>query len=244
MSNDLSPAVVQMAAQRSARATIRKRWKEDAGDLIDAHQLAFSAVCSMIDRFSGRRFPQQSKSIEGRMSLTAQFVQGVDICETAISEGLYSQAAALVKQELETLAAVDEFERDRRRDGRTPNIGNGAMRGFGPIYGDLNNIAHVSWHDMARQLVTIEDGDICAPTLIPQYNQELARFLYGYHVYFIVEITRQTATIFKEVFDESLSKEEEDWMFRALMIGLREKVIELPPEVQARFPNIDFGALP
>ena len=118
------------------------------------------------------------------------------------------------------------------------------MRGFRPIYGDLNNIAHASRHDMARQLVTIEHGDICAPTLIPQYNQELAKFLYGNHVYFIVEITRQTATIFKEIFDESLSKEEEDWMSLALTILLREKVIELPPDVQARFPNIDFSASP
>ena len=228
----------------SARGTIRKRWKGDAGDLIDAHQFAFSSVCSMIDRFSGRRFPQQSKSIEGRMSLTAQFVQGVDICETAISEGLYSQAAALLKQELETLAAVYEFEQGRRRDGMTPNIGNGGMRGFVPTYGDLNNIAHVSRHDIARRLVTIEHSDICAPTLIPQYNQELTRFLYGNHVYFIVEITRQTATIFKEIFDEGLSKEENNWMSLALMILLREQVIEVPPDTQARFPNIDFSSTP
>ncbi len=178
------------------------------------------------------------------MSLTAQFLQGVEICETAISEGLYSHAAALLKQELETLAAVDEFVHGRRRDGKTPNIGNGAMSGFLPIYREFNKIAHVSWHDMARQIVTIEYGEICAPTLIPQYNQELAKFLYGNHVYFIVEITRQTATIFKEIFDESLSKEEEDWMSLALTILLREKVIELPPDVQARFPNIDFSASP
>ena len=138
--------------------------------------------------------------------------------------------------------AVDEFEQNCRRDGRTPNIGNGSMRSFGPIYGDLNNIAHVSRHDMARQLVTFEHGAIRAPTLIPQYNQELAKFLYGNHIYFIVEISRQTATIFKEIFDESLSEEENSWLFVALTFLLREKVIELPPDVQARFPNIDFSA--
>lgn len=242
MSKEYSPAVEMMAAQMSERATIRKRWKDDAGDLIDAHMLAFSSVCSMIERFSGRRFPQQSRSIEGRMSLSAQFLQGVEICETTISEGLYSHAAALLKQELETLAAVDEFENNRRRDGKTPNIGNGAMRGFRPIYGDLNNIAHVSWHDMARELVTIEQGIICAPTLIPQYNHELAKFLYGIHVHFIIEIGRQTASIFNEIFGEGHSEEEENWTVHALLILLKKKVIELPPDLQDRFPNVDFGA--
>ena len=174
------------------------------------------------------------------MSLTAQFVQGIDICETSISEGLYSQAAALLKQELETLAAVDEFENDRRKDGKTPNVGNGIMRDFGPIYGDLNNIAHVSRHDLARQLVTIEQGEICAPSLIPRYDRELARFLYGNHVYFIIEVTRQTAQIFEEIFGEGLSKEEGDWTFYAMMILLREKVVELPPGAKKRFSNIDF----
>jgi hypothetical protein len=240
MTRKYSPAVDLMAAQLEQRERVRTRWKKDATDLIDAHQFAVSAVASMIERFSSRRFEQQSKSIEGRMSLTAQFVQGIDICETSISEGLYSQAAALLKQELETLAAIDEFENDRRKDGKTPNVGNGIMRDFSPIYGDLNNIAHVSRHDVARQLVTIEQGEICAPSLIPKYNHDLARFLYGNHVYFIIEVMRQIARIFEEIFGEGQSKEEGDWIIYAMMTLLREKVIELPPNVKERFPNIDF----
>jgi hypothetical protein len=235
-----SPAVDLMAAQLEARKQVRASWKNDEGDLIDAHQFAFSAVASMIERFSGKHFEQQSKSIEGRMTLTAQFIQGIDICETSISEGAYSQAAALLKQELETLAAIDEFENDRRKDGKTPNIGNGITRGFGPIYDDLNNIAHVSRHDLARRLVTIKQGEICAPSLIPQYNRDLARFLYGNHVYFIIRVTQQTSRIFEKIFGEGLSKDEGDWIFYAIMNLLREKVIELPHEEKKRFPNIDF----
>lgn len=240
MTNEYPPAVDLMAAQLEARERLRERWKNDAGDLIDAHQFAFSAIASMIARFSGRRFERQSILIEGRMSLTAQFVQGIDICETSISEGLYSQAAALLKQELETLAAIDEFENNQRKDGKTPNIGNGIMRGFGPIYGDLNNIAHVSRYDLAKQLVTIERGEICAPSLIPQYNRNLARFLYGNHIYFIIAAGGQTSRIFEEIFSEGRSKEEDDWVSYAMMILLREKVIELPPDEKKRFPNIDF----
>ncbi len=241
MSTDYSPAVNLMARQMESREQLRARSKDKAGDLIDSHQLAFSAVTSMIDRFSGKRFTKQPKAVEGRMSLSAQFIQGIDLCDVAISEGLYSQAAALLKQELETLAAIDEFENGRRRDGRTPNIGNGIMRGLGPIYGDLNNVAHVSRHDLAVQLVTVQQGENCAPTLIPQLNEGIARFLYGNHVYFIVELTRQVARIFEEIFDEGLSEEETKWTSMAMMILLKEKVIDLPPETKERYPHLDFA---
>jgi hypothetical protein len=40
----------------------------------------------------------------------------------AIAEGLYSQAAALLKQEMETIEAIHEFETGKRRDRKTPQI--------------------------------------------------------------------------------------------------------------------------
>jgi hypothetical protein len=228
----IDPASELMGTQMQHRQQIRERWKKDAGDLIDAHMFAASVVASMTGRISGRRFEQQSKAMEGRLSLTAQFIQGIDICEVAISEALYSQAATLLKQELETLGAIDEFENGRRQDGRTPNIGNGAMRAFGPIYGDLNNIAHVSRDDIARNLVVFQRGEICGPSTIPQYDEALARFLYGYHVYFIISLAVQIEKIFQEIFGEGFSKEEEQWIVWSGMVLLREKVIKLPSEAK------------
>lgn len=114
------------------------------------------------------------------------------------------------------------------------------LRDFGPIYGDLNNIAHVSRHDLAQQLVTIEQEDICAPSLVPKYNHELARSLYGNHVYFIIEITRQNARIFREILGEGLTEEEEKWIICASVILLRNKVIKPSPEDERRFPNMDL----
>jgi hypothetical protein len=226
------PASDLMGTQMAHRKRIRARWKEDAGDLIDAHMFATSVVANMTSRISGRRFERQSQAIEGRLTLTAQFIQGIDICEVAISEALYSQAAALLKQELETLAAIDEFESDRRKNGKTPNVGAGAMRAFGPIYGDLNNIAHVSRDDVARKLVLFQRGEIYGPSTIPQYDKELARLLYGNHVYFILSLAVQIERIFREIFDEGFSKEEEQWLVWATMVLLREKVVKLPSEAE------------
>lgn len=244
MTSEHSPAVNLMAEQLEARKRNRERWKKEAAALIDAHQLAFSSVVSMILRFSGRSFDKQSLSVEGRMCLAAQFLQGIEICESSISEGLYSQAAALLKQEMETLTAIDEFENARRKDGKTPNIGHGIIAEFGPVYGDLNNIAHVSRHEIARQLVTVDDAGTCAPSLIPQYNPELARFQYGNHVYFIIEAAKQTARTFQEIFAEGMSTEEDKWIFTALIILLKEKAIKLPPAAKKRFPDIKFDTFP
>lgn len=225
----VSPAAELMGAQMEKRVQIRNQWKKDAGDLIDGHMFAMSAVASMASRFSLRRFEQQSNAMEGRLTLSAHFIQGVDICEVAISEALYSQAAALLKQELETLAAIDEFEKDRRKDGKTPNIGTAITSAFGPIYGDLNNIAHVARDEIARKLVIFEKGEICGPSTIPQYDERLARFFYGYHVYFIIALAIEMERIFREIFREGISEEEEQWLVWATTILLREKVIRLPP---------------
>jgi hypothetical protein len=116
----VDPASELMGTQMEHRQRIREQWKKDAGDLIDAHMFATSVVANMTSRISGRRFERQSKEIEGRLTLTAQFIQGIEICEVAISEALYSQAAALLKQELETLAAIDEFEKVISTTSRTP----------------------------------------------------------------------------------------------------------------------------
>ncbi|WP_374765249.1 hypothetical protein [Yunchengibacter salinarum] len=240
MSDDFSPAVRLLSAQKVEREKIRLRWKKDAGDLINAHELALSAVYSMIDRLSGRRFEPQPKTVEGRMSLITQFLQGVDVCEVSISEGLYSQAAALLKQQLETIAAIDEYKNDRRKEGITPNIAQGITSKFGPIYGDLNGIAHVSRHDLARQLVTVEKKDIVGPSLIPQYNRDLAKFLYGNHLYFIIAVGRQASQFFYKIFNEGFSDKEKKWQFIAITILLRENVIKLPDDAQERFPHIDF----
>jgi hypothetical protein len=138
---------------------------------------------------------------------------------------------------LETLAAIGEFEKDRRKDGKTPNIGTGAMSAFGPIYGDLNNIAHVARDDIARKLVVFQRGEICGPTTVPGYDEALARFLYAYHVYFIIGLATQIERIFQEIFGEGLSKEEEQWLVWATTILLREKVIKLPPGADEHFAH-------
>ena len=89
------------------RSKIREFSKAANKNLLTAHQLAFSAVISYQDRIQGQKYEANDPSIKGRMGLIAQFIQEVELTETAISEGLYANAANLLKQELETLGRIE-----------------------------------------------------------------------------------------------------------------------------------------
>lgn len=192
------------------------QWKNDAGDLLSAHQLALNAITSMVDRVADIEFEQQSEPVEGRMSLIVQFVQGIDVCETAISEGLYSQAAALLKQEMETIEAVHEYETGQRRDRTTPRLN--LLRGFGRVYGEFNKYAHVSVEEIHKFIVNYEEKGISGPSVIPQYRREIAEFFYGYHVVFIVHCASQMKKILSDVYEIKLTEQELLWLADASKI--------------------------
>ena len=211
-----SPAVAYLARYHEARNAVRAQWKEDAGELLDAHQFALSAIVSMVDRVADIEFEQQSKPVEGRMSLTAQVVQGIDVCETAISEGLYSQAAALLKQEMETIEAVHEYETGQRRDRKTPKLN--LLRNFGRAYGEFNSYAHVSVEDINKSIVHFQEKDVSGPTVIPQYRREIAEYFYGLHVFFVVCCGTQMKQILSDVYDLDLAEQKLLWLGFALRI--------------------------
>lgn len=203
---EYSPAVKYLVRSHEARQEVRAQWKKDASDLLDSHQFAMSAIISMVDRVAGIEFEKQPQAVEGRMSLTAQFVQGIDVCETAISEGLYAQAAALLKQEMETIEAVHEYETGQRRDRKTPKLN--LLSGFGRAYGEFNKYAHASVEDIHKSIVHFEMEGISGPSVIPQYRREIADWFYGLHVLFVIYCARQMISILSEVYGLEPTKQE------------------------------------
>jgi len=53
-----------------------------------------------------------------------------------------------------------------------------------------------------------------------------------------VEIGKQVADIFEEVFQESLSDKEQEWMTVTLLMLLNMKVIDLPEEAKTANPML------
>ncbi|WP_146195190.1 hypothetical protein [Pararhodobacter marinus] len=169
---------------------------------MDAHLLSVTAVAVLVNSMAGRKFDAISTDRDSILSLSASFIQGIDLCETSISEGLYSQGANLLKQELETIAAIDEHERGVRRDGKTPNIGRGVTSSYGGVYGDLNGFAHMAKTTLNKILHYSEEGDLRGASIVPLYNSEAAKFLYGIHVSLILLHCRQMMMFRAAVFND------------------------------------------
>lgn len=210
------------------RKRIRSQSIKSNKNLFTAHQLALAAVVSYQNRIQGKQYRAEEAQVKGRMALVAQFMQGIDITETAISEGLYAQAANLLKQELETLASMEEFSMSARKDGQVPRF-RGRLSDFGRRYGEFNEIAHPTRQEVVEQLSTFSDGDRYGPTTVPQFNGELFQMLYGNQALFISMMFAQMRPLFVEVFGVECDDAEVRLATNAIRILIDEGIInEIP----------------
>ncbi len=214
-----------LATHVKKRAEIRNQSKNASPNLLTAHQFAFSAVISYQDRIQGLKFEASDDSTKGRMSLLAQFIQGIDITETAISEGLYANAANLLKQELEILAAIEEFEVNQRRDGRVPKF-IGRVSNFGRRYGEFNDIAHPTKKEIVASLAEFSDGERYGATTIPKFNKNLYQILYGTQTMFLIILLNQMQCLFKKIIQVDWDKQEIQMATSALQILIKEGVLK------------------
>lgn len=225
-----SPAVNLLAQQMEARVKIRKQWKDDAGDLLFAHEAAVSAIATMVSRFSDKMFEKASESAEGRLTLTSQFIVGIDLCERAISEGVYTTAAALLKQEMEIIEAVHEFEVDKRVEGKTPRIG-GRLGDFGRLYGLYDEIAHVGKALRGKEIVQSTDGQKVGASTVPIYDKERTATFYGMHTLFVTVVAIQMGDLMNELYGEGLNDEEKKFLVLSRVALEKEDIIDIeyPP---------------
>ena len=209
-----------LARQKEERSKVRVLSKESYGELKDAHWIAMSVIANSTSRVSGQP-GDTSADLSQLLSLSASFVQGIDICETAISEGLYVQAAALLKQEMETVAAIQEIRDEKRKSLATPNVK--YLGELAVLYGDLNRAAHVADENLMQEVVRLEIDEkrIGAP-LFPIFNEGLAKLFYGLHVVLITMIALEIHRILCEMYGAGLDEAENDMLARVAQIIQKE----------------------
>ena len=145
----LEEGVQLFARQKENGAEVRSQSKKVYGEFMDAHWLAISVIESATSTVSGKP-GNVDDDLAQQLSLTASFIQCIDTCETAISEGYYVSATALLKQEMETIAAIIEVRNKSRKSGITPNVK--VFNDLAVIYGDLNKVAHVGDANLMQKL--------------------------------------------------------------------------------------------
>ena len=201
----IDSAVEFLAMVKREGQTIRKESKEKYGRLLDAHMLVLGAIKNATKRKDldpGR----SSDSISTRLLLSTSFLQGVDLCECAITEGLYIQAAALLKQELETLAAMEECKLGSRQERKTPNVKH-AKWDLGAMYGELNKLSHVADKLLLQNVLHIPGyGEAKPASLAPVYIKNTSRMFYGLHVALLTQIALQIHELYEEMYGDGLNE--------------------------------------
>ncbi|MBN9497232.1 MAG: hypothetical protein J0H39_10815 [Alphaproteobacteria bacterium] len=208
--------------QKEEGKKVRERWMVDAKELLTGHWLAVSAIAILVDSKSG--VPGKSSDVlEQRISLASSFVQGIDLCETSISEGFYVQATALLKQEMETLAALRECQDGSRKNKRTPNVKHLGSE-FAKIYGDLNSVAHVADQTYLGNIISLQlKSDTRAGSVVPIYNKELTFQLYCLHIYFVIQIALEIDTTMTKLYCEPTRDDAKDMLARSIKILVEKK---------------------
>lgn len=212
---DLADAYLQKHEEH--RLSVRKRSLAALPKLITARRNLLHGIIALKQRVEGVSYEHK----DGRMHLIAQFIQGVDLAFLAIVDGLYAQAAALQKQQLEAIAALGEYTAGIRENGKTPNIKNSGQRGFGRMYGELNDIAHPSNDHILESLCHFEEEGKQGPTTKPQFVEEYCRYFLSNHCLQLLNLWRHMSYIYRDEFGLPFPKED-DQSISAAMIALME----------------------
>lgn len=214
-------------------ARIRERSKESYGEVLEAHALMTGTLHSALMRQNAKP-GKTSEATSKRLLLLASFIQGIDLCETSISEGFYLQAAALLKQELETIAAIEEVKAGRRQDGRTPNVAY-APWSLGQLYGALNDAAHVGKGEVLQAVLgLVPEGEAKAVAMTPQFSEENARRLFSLHVALLTWACWELDCLHRELYGEGLTPQESETLLVALRALQSDGVLGLPEAADAQ----------
>jgi hypothetical protein len=151
----------QSAKHRKEENRLRRRNSRYSrprfGLYLEALDLAKGVIITVSERFSGR--PGKSDaSISLRLLQSASFMQGMELCEQSISEALYAQAAALVRQELELIAAIEETTLGHRVEKATPNVARAPWK-LKRAYDQLSMMSHSSSTAMLRTLHRVTSAE-------------------------------------------------------------------------------------
>lgn len=195
--------------QYRQREQVRQLAKKSHYNLLHSHCLSLGIIKTIYYQYLGKPGRTDS-SISARLPLIASFIQGIDICEICISEGLYTQAAVILKQELETVAAVNECVDGNRVDLKTPNV-KFVEFGLNKEYGLLNGIGHLSNADIFEELFKVVDNSFAENqhpiSIVPQHNDELYSHFFAMHILLILQIINQLNNLYCDMYGYKMPEE-------------------------------------
>jgi hypothetical protein len=216
---------------------VREQTMKAYGRLIDAHLLTTGVLAAALLRVNGKIAPITPIS-EERNALFASFVIGIEACESAIAEGRYLQALALLRQEMETLAQLKAVNAGRRNANRSRNVAV-LESSLARLYVELSAAAHVSKSHIVRAATEwdVSADDAPGPTsgtrYFPAFDEGLARRSFSVHKVLTLGLIEELSINLREQHhgDRFTERETEAVSF-ALQLMAAEGMVELGETVR------------
>lgn len=184
----------------------------ELAEISEAYALAIEVVAASASRTMGN-FAKATVEVSRTEAILTGFIVGLTLVEHAILSGYNVQAAALVRQELEAIAALEELRIGKRREGKTPNVSN-IPSIPGTAYGDLSKATHFADTPTLRQLGTyngpVPDGPGPMETwlLSPQHVPNTTKQLFALHTLLLLHFAQYQSAHFSELYGTESSSSE------------------------------------
>lgn len=169
----------------------------ELGHLGNAYGLALDVVASAAARVEGK-FAKCPGDAWRTDAILAAYIAGLFLVEHAVLGGFNAQAAALIRQELEAIAALEELRADKRVEGKTPNIKH-VPSVPGSIYSELTGAAHFARGDILSNMASYvgelvdSPGSTRAWLLSPQFMPEATSRLFSLHTLLLLHLAEHQA---------------------------------------------------
>lgn len=140
-----------------------------------------------------------------RAAIHCAVIQGIELVESAIAIAAYTQAATLIRQEIEAVEAARGLRQGQQKEGKTPRLK--ALAHIGRSYGQLSSIAHLS-----RSELLIEITDVLKTGIDPTMNERFEKHLFCIHLLALVGICIDAAELRPFSCKEMFSQQEALWL--------------------------------
>ncbi|WP_271179992.1 hypothetical protein, partial [Paracoccus kondratievae] len=147
-----------------------------------------------------------------------------------LSEGLYGQAATLIRQQMEILGAIDEVWLNKRNPRSTPKVSS-LPEDIRQHYGGLSELAHAAVPDYLKSMHTDVKGDLVGAAIVPTFNKDIALFLYRIELGLLFLFAQRQEDALKAAYEEEAFIDSELKLFGAAMSAANKaakKIGDLP----------------
>jgi len=200
----------------AAQSKTEEQWSEIPPELNDAYELISCALIG-IHHKAILKFDLNEKQSKDFIAVHAPFLRGINLTMFSIKSARYSQAHNLIKNEIESVAAVQEIDKGTRKSGINPKV-NHLPDALKTMYGLMNNVAHPGNIKSSLNPLGTQTPEGRQISTYPIFNKKYAQSLFELHCGLCIEFAYYALKISTEMGFENELKDEQEFVTQATAI--------------------------